>query len=249
MRQMEMKKNGSKRLSALLVMALFVFGIMSTSMVWGGGLYDYFLNFNKYGKPKRKLKGNMMEIYNVLPEEATNPLEILTKGVWYGRLRLNYFKWLWDEGRYYKNGWKDRIDPTGFGLGGSIIYKTAPFYGLSGTVAFYGVHDLSVLDEDDARFGKSGKDTFSRFDVMDKGDWGMTVVAQAYLEYKFRKTDIRIGRMIVECPFIKSNDTKMIPNTMRGVHLVTKEIPNTKFQLMYFDGQKLRDHTNFHDVL
>ncbi len=249
MRQMEMKKNGSKRLSALLVMALFVFGIMSTSMVWGGGLYDYFLNFNKYGKPKRKLKGNMMEIYNVLPEEATNPLEILTKGVWYGRLRLNYFKWLWDEGRYYKNGWKDRIDPTGFGLGGSIIYKTAPFYGLSGTVAFYGVHDLSVLDEDDARFGKSGKDTFSRFDVMDKGDWGMTVVSQAYLEYRFRKTDIRVGRMIVECPFVKSNDTKMIPNTMQGIHLVTMEFPHTKLQFMYFNKQKLRNHTNFHDVL
>ena len=249
---MEKEKLVFRRVFALLLMAVFLFAFSVPVMAGSAkcGLWNYFLNPNRFGKPKRKLKGNMMEIYNVLPEEATNPLEIFTKSVWYGRLRMNYFKWLWDEGRYYKKGrWRDRIDPTGFGFGGSIIYKTAPFYGVSATVGFYGTHDLSVLDEDDALFGKSGKDTFSRFDVMDKGDWGMAVVAQAYLEFKYRKTDLRIGRMIVECPFVKSNDTKMIPNTMRGVHLVTKEIPHTKFQFMYFDRQKLRDHTNFHDVL
>lgn len=235
------------RLFGFFMMVIFLFGIVGTAMA--GGLYDYFLNFNKYGKAKRTLKGNMMEIYNVLPGEATNPLEIVTKGVWYGRLRLNYFKWLWDERRYYKGGWKDRIDPTGFGFGGSIIFKTAPFHGVSATVGFYGTHDLGVLDEDDAKFGKSGKDTFSRFDVMDKGDWGMAVVAQSYLEFRYRKTDLRIGRMIVECPFVKSNDTKMIPNTMQGLHLVTKEVPHTKLQFMYWDKQKLRDHTNFHDVI
>lgn len=236
--KMEKEKLGRGALVLLPMTAfLFVFSIPSMA----GSLI---------GKHKRTLKGNMMEIYNVLPEEATNPVEIFTKGIWYGRLRLNYFKWIWDKGKYKKNGkWNDRIDPTGFGFGGSIIYKTAPFYGVSATVGFYGAHDLGVLDEDDAIFGKSGKDTFSRFDVMDKGNWGMAVVAQAYLEFKFRKNDLRIGRMIVECPFVKSNDTKMIPNTMRGVHLVSEEIPHTKFQFMYFDRQKLRDHINFHDVL
>ena len=258
-----------KRLWAFVVAAIFLFASFIPAMAQQQEvkssvkcrLWNYFLNPNRFGKPKRTLRGNMTEIYNVLPEEATNPLEIFTKGVWYGRLRINYFKWLWDEGRYYgkawdyqnnrwtKKGWHDRIDPTGFGFGGSIIYKTAPYYGFSGTVAFYGTHDLGVLDEDDALYGKSGKDTFSRFDVMEHGDWGMAVVAQAYLEYKFRKNDIRIGRMIVECPFVKSNDTKMIPNTMQGIHFVTEEIPHTKLQLMYFDRQKLRDHTKFHDVI
>jgi len=194
---MEGEKIGLKSCLVLLVTFVFIFSFSAMSMA--SGLYDYFLNFNKYGKPKRKLRGNMTEVYNVLPEKATNPLEIFTKSVWYGRLRLIYFKWLWDEGRSYGKawdyqtnnwtgkGWHDRIDPTGFGLGGSIIYKTAPYYGFSGTVAFYGVHDLGVLDEDDAIYGKSGKDTFSRYDVMEHGDWGMAVVAQAYLEYKYRK--------------------------------------------------------------
>ncbi len=203
-----------------------------------------------YGRPKRVLKGNMVEVYNVLPEKAESPLEILKKGVWYGRLRLNYFKWIWNEGRYWKNGkWRDRIDPQGFGFGGSIIYKTATFYGFSGTVGFYGCHDLGLLDEDDVVFGKSGKDTFSRYQVMEHGDWGMAVFAQVYLEYRFRKSDLRIGRMIVECPFVRSNDTKMIPNTMQGIHFFTKEISGTTINIMYFNRQKLRDHTRFHDVI
>ena len=256
---MEGGKNGLKSFLALWIMAIFLFGVTAPAMA--GGLYDYFLNFNKYGRPKRTLRGNMTEIYNVKPEAASNVKEIFSKGVWYGRLRVNYFKYLWDDGRYYGKawdyqnnrwtgkGWHDRIDPTGFGLGGSIIYKTAPFYGFSGTVGFYGVHDLGVLDEDDALYGKTGKDTFSRYDVMEHGNWGMTVVAQSYVEFKYRKTDVRWGRMIVECPFVKSNDTKMIPNTMQGLHLVTNEIPNTKLQFMYFNRQKLRDHTKFHDVI
>ena len=236
-----------KRFVTLLVMVFLFF--FSYGQSGAGGLHDYLFNFNKYGKPKRKLKRNMTEIYYVRPEVASNLVQIFTKSIWYGRLRINYFKYLWEKGKYYKKGWKDRIDPTGFGFGGSIIYKTAPFKGFSGTVGFYGVHDLGILDKDDAIFGKSGKDTFSRYDVMEHGNWGMAIVAQSYIEFKYRKNDLRFGRMIVECPFVKSNDTKMIPNTMQGVYFITKEIPHTTLYFMYFNRQKLRDHTTFHDVI
>ncbi|MBW2109278.1 MAG: OprD family outer membrane porin [Deltaproteobacteria bacterium] len=210
----------------LIVMLLLVFGISSFAVAAEGS--------------KRMLKNNMTEVYHVLPEPAATFAEAFTKGVVYGRLRANYFKWYWADSSY---------DPEGFGLGGSLIYKTAPFYGVSATAGLYTSQNLGLLDDDDASGGKSGKDTFSRYDVLQNGRWGMTVLAQAYLQVHVLKSDFKIGRQIFESFLTKSNDTKMIPNTFEGYALVSKDLPKTQIKAAYFTGQKLRDHTEFHDVI
>ena len=192
-------------------------------------------------EPKRILANNMTEIYNVLPEDAPDISGIFTKGMFYGRIRTNYF--------YKENKNSSLHDPTGFGLGGSLIYKTAPLYGISGTAGLYTSQNLGLLNDSDAIFGSAGKDTFSRYDRLAEGDWGMTVLAQAYLQYSFSRTDIKVGRQIFESFFAKSNDTKMIPNTFEGYSLVSKDIPGTTFSFAFFTEQKLRDHTSFHDVI
>jgi hypothetical protein len=191
--------------------------------------------------PKRTLKNNMTEVYNVLPETATTLTDVFAKGEVYGRIRMNYFEWVYDDAPIH--------DPTGFALGGSVIYRTAPLHGVSGTAGFYTAQNLGLLDEDDALFGRSGKDTFSRYNVLEEGDWGMTVLAQAHLQYHFGKADIKIGRQIFESFLTKSNDTKMIPNTFEGYTLLSKDIPATTVTLGYLTQQKLRDHTEFHDVI
>ena len=181
-------------------------------------------------EPKRTLANNMTEIYNVF-----------TNGMFYGRLRTNYF--------YMENKNSSQPDPAGFGLGGSIIYKTAPLHGISGTAGLYTSQNLGLLNDSDAIYGRAGKDTFSRYDRLAEGDWGMTVLAQAYLQYNLSRTDIKIGRQIFESYLANSNDTKMIPNTFEGYSLISKDIPDTTFSFAFFTGQKLRDHTSFHDVI
>ena len=190
---------------------------------------------------KRILKNNMTEVYNILPETATSISEVFTKGMCYGRVRLNYF--------YFENLHNNLHDPTGFGLGGSLIYKTAPFYGVSATAGFYTSQNLGLLEKDDALLGRCGQDTFSRYEVLKDGDWNMTVLAQAYLQYDFRKSELKIGRHIFESFLTKSNDTKMIPNTFEGYTLVSKDIPETTIKLAFLTEQKLRGHTRFHDVI
>ena len=192
-------------------------------------------------EPKRTLKNNMTEVYNVLPETATTLSDVFAKGEVYGRIRMNYFEWLYDDAPIH--------DPTGFALGGSLIYKTAPLHGVSGTAGLYAAQNLGLLDKDDALFGRCGKGTFSRYDKMEEGDWGMTVLAQAYLQYRFYETDTKIGRQIFESFLTKSNDTKMIPNTFEGCTLISKDMPATTIKLAYLTKQKLRDHTEFHDVI
>ncbi len=206
-----------------------------------------------FATPKRKLKGNMEEVYNKLPEEATNWKEIFTKGMFYGRFRINSFKW--DYAEHHQSGKTNRnYDPWGFAVGGSLILKSAPFYGVSATLGYYYSNSLGVLNNRDAVYGKSGKDTFSRHDAVDDDNWYMSVLAQAYIEFDymktFLKTDVKAGRMIYnDSPFIKSNDTKMIPNTMQGFAFKNKLIPQTTLHFAWFDKQKLRDHTRFHDVI
>jgi hypothetical protein len=193
-------------------------------------------------QPKRILKGDMTETYNILPQDASNIGEVFIKGMVYGRLRTHYFRSFWEEEKTTHN-------PVGFGVGGSLIAKSAPYGGFSATLGGYTSQNLDVLDDEDAVSGATGKDTFSRFDALRKNRWGMTVLAQAYLQYSFMKTDVKIGRQIWESFLAQSNDTKMIPNTFEGVSVTSRYVPYTSVMLAFFNKQKLRDHTRFHDVI
>ena len=203
-----------------------------------------FLGLGANAKEKRTLKGNMTLKYNLLPGKASTLEEMFTNGQWYGRLRLNTFKWDWD--KEYKGKTKDN---WAMGIGGSLEYKTAYFKGFGATASLYTTQNPWHMDADDVKYVKAGKDTFSRYKVKTGNGFGMTVLAQAYLEYKINKTSFKLGRQIFESMLTKSNDTKMIPNTFEGYSLVSKYFPKTTIKLAYFTKQKLRDHTKFHDVL
>ncbi|MDD5372730.1 MAG: OprD family outer membrane porin [Sulfurimonas sp.] len=197
--------------------------------------------------PKRTLQGNMDEVYNTLPSSANNIGEAFTNGMFYGRLRTNIFRYDWEAPNNATNA-----DNKAFGLGGSLIYKTAPLSGLSATAGFYySSSPFDSLREENADIGfvKSGKDTFSRYDVSTGGDWYMAVLAQAYLQYDISKTSFKFGRQFFESALTASNDTKMIPNAFEGLSFESKEIPKTTLKGAYLTAQKLRDHTSFHDVL
>lgn len=198
-------------------------------------------------KPKRTLQPNMNHVYNILPANANTFEEIFTKGMVYGHLRTNVFRWDWDSP---DNG--TNADNKAFGIGGSIIYKTAPLYGISATAGlYYSNSPFSGLREDnaDVRFVKAGNDTFSRYDVKTEGEWEMVILAQSYLQYSLSKTSLKYGRQFFESALTASNDTKMIPNAFEGVSVESKDLPKTTLKAAYFTAQKLRDHTTFHDVI
>ena len=195
---------------------------------------------------KRSLKGSMNVVYKQKPSNARNIEELFTRGKYYGRFRSNTFYWDWSkETESLKNN-------KSMGIGGSLIYKTANLNGFAGTIGLYTSQnpDFFRMDKSDVGDLKAGKDTFSRNKVKLTDTYGMTVLAQAYLEYNKNKTNIKIGRQIYHSVFTKSNDTKMIPNTFDGFSIGTQSLlPKTKLRLAYFTAQKLRDHTSSHDVI
>jgi len=198
-------------------------------------------------KPKRELKANMNVVYNQLPPAAENITDAFANGMFYGRLRANAFQWDWETADNATNK-----DNKAFGLGGSLVYKSAPLYGTSITTSlYYSSSPFADMREDeaDATYVKSGKDTFSRYNVKEIGDWEMAVLAEAYVQYNIGKTDIKLGRQIFESALTASNDTKMIPNTFEGISIESKDVPQTTLKAAYLTAQKLRDHTTFHDVI
>ena len=200
-------------------------------------------------KPKRQLKNNMMVKTNVLPSSVDSLAEAFTEGLYYGRLRMNSFKWDWKNDDVDESGNKDN---KAFGLGGSLVYKTAPIKGISAMAGlYYTSSPFSGLrmDSSDIGYAKAGKDTFSRNQVSDDGGWSYATLAEANLQYKISNTTFVAGRQIFESFLTKSNDTKMIPNTFQGLTVEMNEIPKTRIRGAYFTAQKLRDHTKFHDVI
>jgi len=192
---------------------------------------------------KVKLNGNRTLVFKKNPPTVDNINEIFSKGIYYGRFRLNSFKWDWDvEGKKIKDNWA-------VGIGGSLLYKTAEYKGFSGVAGVYTSQSPWHMDSDEVKYIKAGKDTTSRLKVSESGHWGMTVLAQSYLQYRASKTIFRAGRQIFESFLTKSNDTKMIPNTFEGYTIVSKDLPKTTLKVAYLTSQKLRDHTSFHDVI
>jgi len=197
-------------------------------------------------KPKRQMKGNMTLKYNVLPGSADTISEMFSKGIFYGRLRSNTFYWDWKDEKAGK-----RKDNYAWGVGGSLIFKSAAYNNLSFTVGYYGSlnPDFYRMDAEDVKYVKAGKDTFSRDKVKKGNGFGIHTLAQGFLEYNNGTIDARLGRQLFESVFTKSNDTKMIPNSFDGISIAAKVAPKTKLRAAYFTAQKLRDHENAHDVI
>jgi len=192
---------------------------------------------------KHSLQCDMTQIYEDEPQEVTTFSDMFCNGIFYGRLRAHSFSFLWEDEVTGK-----RENSHIAALGGSIIYKSAYLNGFAVTAGLYTTHAKGSLSEDESALYKAGKDTFNRYSLLSGGNGSITSLAQAYLEYKYNESYIRVGRQIYTTFLTKSNDTKMIPNTFEGISLVSKIIPNTIISMAYLLKQKLRDHSDFHHV-
>ncbi len=194
---------------------------------------------------KQNLQANYMLNYNLLPSKADSLSEIFSEGMVYGRLRANWF--------FYQHEHEDisREDHNILGLGGSLVYKTAPYAGLSATAGLYYTSASTSLDNQPSEpvYLRSGKDVISRYNAVNGKNSAYAVLAQAYLEYQYGAYNIQAGREVFNSFFTKPNDTKMIPNTFEGITMQSKDLKRTRLRAAYLTRQKLRDHDSFHSII
>jgi len=193
------------------------------------------------------LRPNMtLQYYKVLPTVESID-QWFSQGQFYGRLRFNSFGFQWKK-ELTRNGKAIRKDHAIAGVGGSLIYKSAYLDGFAFGVGVYGSAAEGSLSRREAYLYKAGKGVFSRYDRLTDGTSGMLSLAQAYLAYRYGKTELKAGRQLFESFLTKSNDTKMIPNAFEGMTLTSKELPDTVLKAAYLTRQKLRDHSEFHHI-
>ena len=195
---------------------------------------------NKKTTIKHKLNCNMTVKYKKTPKNVDNLDDFLNEGIFYGRVRINNFKF-------------DNIDNDKdffiSGIGGSLVYKSAYFKNIGLTAGLYTSQNIGDKEQNLAADYRSGKDVLNRYDVANENNFGITSLAQIYAEYRTSKNQLKIGRFPLETLLLKSNDTKMIPNTFEGLYLKNRSIPKTSIKTAYIKKQKLRDHNSFHHVL
>lgn len=192
----------------------------------------------------RTVKGNYQVEYTKVPGAVNSFTEMFTEAEVYGRLRSNAFLWDWD------NENSAVQDNDMWGLGGSLVAKSGFYHGFGATVGFYGtapMHDANTLGTGTTNYGKAGKDTYHT--RADGSEGGMGNFAEAYLEYKNGKTNVKVGRQGIDSMMLATNDTKMIPNTFEAAVIENKNIPNTTIRAGYIMSQKLRDHQSFHSII
>ena len=193
---------------------------------------------------KSALKSNGQLVYNVDQKSVDNFLDMFKDGQYYGRLRSNSFY------NTYKNEDASHADHIISGLGGSLILKSATLNDFDFGAGFYFSQGFFDIEDDNVANLKKGKDIISRYDYVNDDDSYMAVIGQAYLRYSgLPKSEVILGRQLVETFYTKSNDTKMIPNTFDGLVASTNALSKTKIKLAYLYEQKLRDHTSSHSVL
>lgn len=193
---------------------------------------------------KHSLNCSMKHIYEELPEEVDSVSEMFSKGLFYGRVRLNSFGFRWDDEVV-----DIRKNHTIVGLGTSVDFKSGSLHGVSIGASLHGTQALGSLSQDEVGLYKSGKGTVNQETVSRSGRYSMATLAEGYLAYEYQDHHLKIGRQVFESFLTSSNDTKMIPNTFEGLSFSSRLFPSTLLDIGYFTKQKLRDHVNFHHVL
>ncbi|MDD5406268.1 MAG: OprD family outer membrane porin [Sulfurovaceae bacterium] len=163
--------------------------------------------------------------------------EAFKNGKWDGRMRFQYFYTDWEDA--------SKDSANGKAIGGSIIYKTAPFYGFSVGAGLYTTQNaFGLTDPEDGATATTSKDLFCRDIGCVYGD-GFTTLAQFYMQYDISRSKIKAGEFLVTNPWITPNDTKMIPIAASGLDIVSNEIPNTTVQFDYINKIKERGESFF----
>lgn len=196
----------------------------------------------------RTIKGNYQVEYTKAPGAVDSIGEMFTEAEVYGRLRSNSFWWDWDTEK--ASGGSQTRDNNMWGLGGSLVTKTGFFHGLGATAGSYGtipMHNDNTVGTGTTNYGKSGKDTYHT--RADGTEGAIGNFAEAFLEYKNGKTNLKVGRQGINSVMLAMNDTKMIPNTFEAVAIENKDIQDTVVRAGYIMSQKLRNHQSFHSII
>jgi hypothetical protein len=169
-------------------------------------------------------EGPGMQIAGTGPADSASLLSALKQGKVSGRLR--YFYMATDNRRglsdYYANA-----------LAGKLQYKTADFHRFRfGVGAFYGSNlkssNLALADSSTGQFNRYES---ALFDVENPGkNDDFALLDELYLEYTIGKSNLTVGRQVINTPFINLQDGRMRATGVEGAWVQINQLKHTQVE-------------------
>ncbi|MBI1341619.1 MAG: outer membrane porin, OprD family [Terrimonas sp.] len=124
-------------------------------------------------------------------------------------------------------------DYSALAFGAGLGYETASFkgfqLGFSGFFVFnIASNNLSVPDPRTNQFSRYELGLFDLTDPHNKTN--LDRLEELYIKYRYRQTQLTVGRQVLKTPFINPQDGRMRPTLEEAVWLQTKEIPHLTIQ-------------------
>ncbi|HFU76515.1 MAG TPA: outer membrane porin, OprD family [Arcobacter sp.] len=157
--------------------------------------------------------------------------------------------------RYYymsEDNQKGLIDYYGSALGGHIKYETSQYNGFKIGAAIYTSNfintNVNSTNTEPAAGNKNSRYVIGLMDGTNPDNHNITNVGELYLNYKYSKTNLTLGRMKLKTPFMNPEDGRMIPTLEQGLWFTSKDVNNLTLQAGYINAFWPRSTSGFKSV-
>jgi outer membrane porin, OprD family len=127
----------------------------------------------------------------------------------------------------------DLTDYFAHAAGGGLRYETAPFYGLQMAVSGYYIFDIGSSDFTikDKATGQVNRYEIGLYDINNPAEKNeISRLEELYLKYQYKNNFIRIGKQLINTPFVNLQDGRMRPTQVQGLWIDAKPIKNLTLQ-------------------
>jgi len=120
----------------------------------------------------------------------------------------------------YSDSTKDDFTRRANAIGGHLKYETADYKGLSFGTAFYTTNGFAN-DEDRTDYTKVDPT------LLGPDNEGYSILGEAYIAYKYKKTAFKAGRQKLSTPMAGADDARMLPNLFEAYVLSNSDLSGT----------------------
>ena len=119
-------------------------------------------------------------------------------------------------------------------IGIELRYVTDDFKGFKLGLGFQSAHDLDWQKSD----ATGPYDYKSEDDA--RNSVSATLLSEAYLQYSFLKSDIKVGRQKIKTPLIMTSTAFVLEDSFDAAVLTLNEIPDTMLKVIYIQAWQMR---------
>ncbi len=144
----------------------------------------------------------------------------------------------------------DNYDAFAHGLNMGISYETKAWKNFSFGISSQWMYNLGSSSlSPDPKFPILNRYEIGLFDVLNPLSTNiLSRLEKLYLNYNYQKSNIKIGRQIINSPFVNAQDGRLRPTMLSGIWLDWNEISKTKIELGYLGAISPRGTTQWFSI-